>query len=256
MHRPQSSYVDMLTIVNMSTRLIKKIFDFPPFGLFEKVKWRGWWLASVQTPNPSGQARLTLAKPDEVNPDVGGQELKSFSAHSSTVSRPLPKDLVDTVPVGCVEYSKQRESSGLRQRARGGAVTSRRLSLDTYSRLCKDPYSMGIFDKTVDGQLAIAETDDNNKSVLVEKSFADHTGTQISCGHVFIQCLDTRCDENDLMRFRGLLQNIVNSRSKGDYMEVEPILIAPSFSNHVVMFVTQYNEIQKRKHIRLLPHGV
>lgn len=115
---------------------------------------------------------------------------------------------------------------------------------DPYKSLGKDLYSMGIFDKTINGLLSVIEKNDNDRTILIGKKFANNSGEYISSGYYFIQCLSSWCNEDNLKLFRGFLEAVVIQKAKGNYMEVDPILIAP-----------EYNRIQKRKPIQLFGCG-
>ena len=123
---------------------------------------------------------------------------------------------------------------------------------DPYGDLCNNPYSVGIFDQAINGILSIMEKDDEHRTILIERRFASNSGSHVSAGYYFIQCLNSLCEEKHLTQFRALLESVVKQQGKGNYMEVDPILIAPGYSDAVFGFVDQYNRIQKRKPIQLL----
>lgn len=124
-----------------------------------------------------------------------------------------------------------------------------------YDQLCKDIYSLEIFDKRINGLLSVIETNGEFKTILVERRFIDNFGNYVSAGYYFIQCLNELCEEEHLKKFRGYLENIVKKRANGNYKEIDPILIAPEFSVFTLDFIDKYNKIQKRKPIQLFSFG-
>ena len=133
---------------------------------------------------------------------------------------------------------------------------TRKLSTsDPYNSLRNDLYSVGIFDPTINGLLSAIEKNDNNQTILVQREFADDSGSHVDAGYYFIQCLNSLCKEKHLKQYRGFLESVVKQKAKGNYMEVDPILIAPEYDNAVLSFVDQYNKLQKRKPIQLFMCG-
>ncbi len=124
-----------------------------------------------------------------------------------------------------------------------------------YNSLCKDLYSLGIFDKAINGLLSIIETDDKHQTILIERRFADNSGDYIEAGYYFIQCLNITCEEEHLKQSREILEIVIKQKVKSNYMEVDPILLAPEFNKAVLDFVNQYNKIQRRKPIQLFRYG-
>jgi hypothetical protein len=126
---------------------------------------------------------------------------------------------------------------------------------DPYSSLCRDLYSVGIFDRTINGILSVIEKNDKHRTILIERQFLNTSGSQATAGYCLVQCLESPCEEDHLRWFRGLLEKIVKQRAKGNYMEVDPILVAAGFTPVVLGFVEQYNRIQRRKPIQLFVYG-
>jgi len=126
---------------------------------------------------------------------------------------------------------------------------------DPYGDLCNDPYSVGIFDQAINGILSIVEKNDEHGTVLIERTFANNSGSDVSAGYYFVQCVNSLCEEKHLTQFRALLESVVKQRGKGNYMEVDPILVAPRYSDAVLRFVEQYNRMQQRKPIELFRYG-
>ncbi len=126
---------------------------------------------------------------------------------------------------------------------------------DPYGDLCNNLYSVGIFDQAINGMLSIMEKDEEHRTILIERRFASNCGSHVRAGYYFIQCLNSLCEEKHLTQFRALLESVVKQQGKGNYMEVDSILIAPEYSDAVFDFVDQYNRIQKRKPIQLLEYG-
>jgi len=120
---------------------------------------------------------------------------------------------------------------------------------DLYNSLCKDLYSLDIFDKSLNGLLSIIEKNDRHRTILIEKKFAVSSSGERTAGFFFVQCLNSFCNEEQLKEFRKNLEKVVKERAKGNYMEVDPILIAPGYSDIVINFVNQYNNFQRRKPI-------
>lgn len=134
-------------------------------------------------------------------------------------------------------------------------MTEKLSTSEPYGDLCKDPYSVGVFDQAINGILSIVEKNDGDRTILIERRFTNNSGSHVSAGYYFMQCLDSLCEEKHLTQFRALLESVVKQQGKGNYMEVDPILIARGYSDAVFGFVDQYNRIQKRKPIQLLEYG-
>jgi len=124
-----------------------------------------------------------------------------------------------------------------------------------YSSLISNLYSIGIFDSAINGLLSIIEENDKYQTILLERQFADNFNIYIESGYYFIQCLNCTCNETTLKQFRIMLENIVKHKAKGNYMEVDPIIIADGYSPDVLSFIYQYNKIQRRKPIQLFIYG-
>jgi len=124
-----------------------------------------------------------------------------------------------------------------------------------YSSLLSNLYSIGIFKSTINGLLSIIEKNDKYQTILLERQFINNSNIYIESGYYFIQCFNCPCSENELKQFRNTLENIVNRKTKGNYMEVDPIIIAVGFNPDVLNFIYQYNRIQRRKPIQLFSYG-
>lgn len=129
------------------------------------------------------------------------------------------------------------------------------LTAEPYNSICDNLYSVDIFDKTLNGLLSVIDKKHNNQTILIERKFTDSHRVQIGAGYYFIQCLTVTCGEEQLTQYRRLLEEVVKQRARGNYMEVDPILIAPQFNSAVLTFIEQYNKIQKRKPIQLFNYG-
>lgn len=130
---------------------------------------------------------------------------------------------------------------------------------DPYPALASNKlYETGIFASTLNGNysLSVIERSDKDRTVLIERAFRNGRGKSLTAGYYFIQCLLCQCGEDSLRQFRGLLEEVVKTRARGDYMEVEPLLGAPGFRDEVVGFVDQYNSFQRRKPIQLFSYEV
>lgn len=124
-----------------------------------------------------------------------------------------------------------------------------------YSSLLSNLYSIGIFKSAINGLLSIIEKNDKYQTILLERQFINNSNIYIESGYYFIQCFNCPCNENELKQFRNTLENIVKQKTKGNYMEVDPIIIAVGFSPDVLNFIYQYNRIQRRKPIQLFSYG-
>ena len=122
---------------------------------------------------------------------------------------------------------------------------------DPYTALRTDPYSSGLFTQTVNGFLEVVQQDDKARTIVLETSFLNSQGSRVHAAYFFVQCLESECHETELTNFRHLLEYIVREKASGNYMQVNPILIAASFDEPVIEFVEQYNSVQKRKPIEL-----
>ncbi|MBU4562853.1 hypothetical protein KKB17_05545 [bacterium] len=126
---------------------------------------------------------------------------------------------------------------------------------DPYRSLISNLYSIGIFKSAINGLLSIIEKNDKYRTILLERQFINNSNIYIESGYYFIQCFNCTCNKNELKQFRNTLENIVKQKTKGNYMEVDPIIIAVEFSPDVLNFIYQYNRIQRRKPIQLFSYG-
>lgn len=124
-------------------------------------------------------------------------------------------------------------------------------TLTPYKTLCENLYSSGIFDKNINGLLSIIEKNDKLGTILIERKYINNGGNTIICGYYFIQCFNSVCTEENLKLFREILEKVVKQKARGNYMEVNPIIIAKGFTEEVIDFVDKYNKIQRRKPIEL-----
>jgi len=124
-----------------------------------------------------------------------------------------------------------------------------------YSSLLGNLYSIGIFNSSINGLLSIIEKNDKHRAILIERKFINSSNSYVGSGYYFIQCFNFLCNENELKQFRNTLENIVKQKAKGNYMEVDPIIIATGFNPDVLNFIYQYNRIQRRKPIQLFSYG-
>lgn len=128
----------------------------------------------------------------------------------------------------------------------------KRLSVSyPYEQLLKDIYSLEIFDKKINGFLEVIETNKEHNTILAARKFKDKYGNYISAGYYFIQCLDELYKEEHLREFRSLLEAFIKKKAKGNYKEVDLILIAPEYDSSTIDFIDKYNMLQKRKPIQL-----
>jgi len=124
-----------------------------------------------------------------------------------------------------------------------------------YDSICRDPYSVSIFEREINGDLAIIERDDIHKFILLNKGFLDLKNRDKNSGYCLVHCIYGVCDIDSVKIFRKKLEEITIKYATGNYMDVDPVLIAKSFSQNVLSFVDSYNNFQKRKPIRLYSLG-
>lgn len=124
-----------------------------------------------------------------------------------------------------------------------------------YDSICRDYYSLSIFEKEVNGDLAIIEKDDIQKLILFNKRFLDLEGRNKSSGYCLMQCIEGICNIDSLKAFRKRLEETTRKYTNGNYMNVDPILVAKAFSQDVLSFIDSYNSLQKRKPMRLYTFG-
>jgi len=134
-------------------------------------------------------------------------------------------------------------------------MTKKVASVDPYSSLYQDLYSLGIFDRNINGNLHILEKNDEHKTILIERRYVDLSGNLVISGFYFIQCLYFICETEHIRKFRGNLEIVVKKKAKGNYMEVDPIILARGYKEDVSHFIANYNEIQRRKPIQLFIFG-
>lgn len=120
-----------------------------------------------------------------------------------------------------------------------------------YKSLSEDLYSLGILSKEINGNLNFIKKYVRDQVLLISKGFLNLGGKEKISGYIFIQCVNDVCNIEIIKSFRKKLENIVKQYAEGNYMEVDPILIARDFSTDVIKFVDEYNTFQKRKNLRL-----
>ncbi len=120
-----------------------------------------------------------------------------------------------------------------------------------YKTIIKKPEIIKMWNNNVNN-LTIVEKNETERRILVERSFCDEKGKRVISGFLLIKIIDNICKEKDLIKFRRALERVVKERCGGNYMEVEPILIAKDFEEKVMEFVTNYNKLQRRKPIQLI----
>ena len=131
-----------------------------------------------------------------------------------------------------------------------------KISIGTpYDSICRDPYSLSILGKEINGDLAIIEKDNIQKFILLNKRFLDLAGKAKNSGYCLVQCIEGVCNIDSVEEFRRKLEEITRKYANGNYMEVDPILVAKAFSQDVLAFIDSYNGLQKRKPMRLYTFG-
>ncbi len=124
-----------------------------------------------------------------------------------------------------------------------------------YDSICREPYSLSIFEKAINGDIAIVERDDIQKFTLFNKRFLDLEGRGKSSGYCLVQCIEGVCNIDSVEEFRRKLEEITRKYVNGNYMDVDPILVAKAFSQDALAFIDSYNSLQKRKPMRLYTFG-
>ena len=120
---------------------------------------------------------------------------------------------------------------------------------DPYQTLLKNLFSLQIFDRSLNGSLHIRETDVTVQTLLIEREFVNTSEMRMTAGFVLIQCFSESMSDQDLRNFRSLVEDIVRRKTQGNYMDVNPIIIAPSFTESVYLFIQDYNKMQSRQPI-------
>ncbi len=124
-----------------------------------------------------------------------------------------------------------------------------------YDSICRDPYSLSIFEKKINGMLTIIERDDTRKLILFNKGFLDLESRDKSAGYCLVKCIEGVCNIDSVEEFRRKLEEITKKYANGNYMGVDPVLVAKAFSQDVLTFIDSYNSLQKRKPMRLYTFG-
>lgn len=124
-----------------------------------------------------------------------------------------------------------------------------------YNSICRDPYSLSILAKEINGDLAIIEKDDIQQFILLNKGFLDLADKAKSSGYCLVQCIEGVCNIDSVEEFRRKLEEITRKYANGNYMDIDPILIAKDFPRDVLAFIHSYNSLQKRKPVRLYTFG-
>jgi len=135
-------------------------------------------------------------------------------------------------------------------------VMIEKISIGTpYDSICRDPYSLSIFEREINGTLTIIERDDTRKLILFNKGFLDLESRNKSSGYCLVQCIEGVCNIDSVEEFRRKLEGITKKYANGNYMNVDPVLVAKAFSQDVLTFIDGYNSLQKRKPMRLYTFG-
>lgn len=69
--------------------------------------------------------------------------------------------------------------------------------------------------------------------------------------YVMLGYADKNYTSNDFTAFMVEMGKIVISETRADYMQVEPIIVAPTFDSAIIDFVSKYNMHESRKKIKL-----
>ncbi len=118
-----------------------------------------------------------------------------------------------------------------------------------YRTLLNDPFALPIFDRSLNGSLAILLKDDVAQTMLIERRFKNTSDNTMNAGFIFIQCFNESITEEHLRRFRSLIETVVKEKAQGNYMDLNPIIIAPDFARSVLQFIEDYNRMQNRQPI-------
>ena len=106
----------------------------------------------------------------------------------------------------------------------------------------KNPYSYPmIFNKDFDFNLQLVEKNANKQYLLFRKNFDG------CAGYAFIVCKNGEVRLVDFKIIFDSYSKIVRSYGKGDFKEVELIIIAKRFSEEVINFISVYNENYSRR---------
>lgn len=122
---------------------------------------------------------------------------------------------------------------------------------EPYAIIIRDFYALPIFDKKINGSLNIIEKNETEKIILFSKNFKNLTGVNTISGYYLLQCFNSECNSEKIILFRSRLEDMVKKYTNSNYMEVDPIIIAPSYSADTLKFIGKYNEFQRRKPIQL-----
>ncbi len=114
-------------------------------------------------------------------------------------------------------------------------------------QLKSNPYAFPeIFSEEIDLNLRIVEERDNGNILLFERLFNG------SAGFSLVVCKDSNLVWDEFTEIYEIYCEFVKRLGKGDFKEVEPIVIAKEYASEVLEFIEAYNnQHRKRKPFRL-----
>jgi len=79
--------------------------------------------------------------------------------------------------------------------------------------------------------------------VILNKKYKDKR-TEVSIGHIFIYQVREKCSLGNFTEFMRIVYDEANNFFKGDFMSVEPIIIAEEYHNSINLFINTYNKFE------------
>ncbi len=100
-----------------------------------------------------------------------------------------------------------------------------------------------IFGKVPVENIVLNLKSSENDYVLLSKRLQN---SEKLIGHVLVHQIHGRCSNEKFVKFMKLVRDDVNKSFDGDFMSVEPVLIAEEFENAVTLFIENYNRFETK----------
>jgi len=119
-----------------------------------------------------------------------------------------------------------------------------------FENLKKDPYAFSeVFSPNKDFQVTLVRELPECNVLIYEKKF--NSTAEMS----FVMYIDGEVKDADLKKFMRLYKKFVLSLQSRNFREVEPLIIAKSYSDKVIKIIEEYNsKYEKRKSFRLFTY--
>jgi hypothetical protein len=118
---------------------------------------------------------------------------------------------------------------------------------EVFETTIKDPMAgYRLFNGNSDYEFFL-ETSERSTNILTLKKFFNKNGKTVLLGKVLINRIDGTCKVGNLTEFLTLIDGEAK-QFNGDYMYIEPIIIANSYDSLVADFIAEYNSLEVLSH--------